>query len=176
VTLEGLIQSIQRLIGSSRQKMIEGVGISLPGRYDHKTDRLVFAPNLRWNEIDIRNPIVQATGLEVEVENAANACVLAAVWFDHMEECRNLVVVTVSEGIGTGVWANGELARGLNGMAGEFGHVPLDPNGPQCGCGGHGCWEVYGSNRAALRHYFESGKESGDLTFIDLLNRADHGD
>jgi predicted NBD/HSP70 family sugar kinase len=176
VTIEGLIQSILRLIKSSRHKMIEGVGISLPGRYDHKVDRLVFAPNLRWSEIDIRNPIVQATGLDVEVENAANACVLAAVWFDHMEECRNLVVVTVSEGIGTGVWANGQLVRGLNGMAGEFGHVPLDPNGPPCGCGGRGCWEVFASNRAALRHYFEYSSESSDLTFLDLLSRAENGD
>ena len=176
VTLDALIGSIERLIRSSRHKKIEGVGISLPGRYDHSMDRLVFAPNLKWHEIDIRNPIVEATGLEVEVENAANACVLAAVWFDHMEECRNLVVVTVSEGIGTGVWANGALVRGLNGMAGEFGHVPLDPKGPPCGCGGRGCWEVFGSNRAALRYYFESGSEPTDLTFPDLLSRAEHGD
>lgn len=176
VTMDALIGSIERLISSSRHKKIEGVGISLPGRYDHTMDRLVFAPNLKWHEIDIRNPIVKATGLEVEVENAANACVLAAVWFDRMEECRNLVVVTVSEGIGTGVWANGALVRGLNGMAGEFGHVPLDPQGPPCGCGGHGCWEVFGSNRAALRYYFESGTERTDLTFLDLLSRAEHGD
>ncbi|HEY2014202.1 MAG TPA: ROK family transcriptional regulator [Bryobacteraceae bacterium] len=175
-TLEALIQSILRLIRSSRQKKIEGIGISLPGRYDHKMDKLVFAPNLKWHEIDIRNPIVKATGLDVEVENAANACVLAAVWFDHMEDCRNLVVVTVSEGIGTGVWANGQLVRGTNGMAGEFGHVPLDLEGPPCGCGGHGCWEVFGSNRAALRHYFESGSENSDLTFLDLLSRAENGD
>ncbi len=110
------------------------------------------------------------------MENAANACVLAAVWFDHMEDCRNLVVVTVSEGIGAGVWANGQLVRGLNGMAGEFGHVPLDPQGPPCGCGGRGCWEVFGSNRAALRYYLESGSQSADLSFADLLGRADQGD
>lgn len=178
ITLDLLIASIQRLVHSSRPKKIEGVGISLPGRYDHKVDRLVFAPNLKWHDIDIRNPLVKATGLEVEVENAANACVLAAVWFDQMEECRNLVVVTVSEGIGTGIWANGQLVRGLNGMAGEFGHVPLDPKGPPCGCGGRGCWEVFGSNRAALRYYFESGPDHGhgELTFPDLLSRADQGD
>ncbi len=173
--MDGLIASIQRIVGLSRRKKIEGVGISLPGRYDHSVDRLVFAPNLKWRDVDIRNPIAAATGLEVEVENAANACVLAAVWFDHMEECRNLVVVTVSEGIGTGVWANGKLVRGLNGMAGEFGHVPLDPQGPACGCGGHGCWEVFGSNRAALRYYLDSGSQSADLSFQDLLSRADHG-
>jgi predicted NBD/HSP70 family sugar kinase len=175
-TMNALVQSIQRMTRFSRQAKIEGVGISLPGRYDHEVDRLLFAPNLRWHDIDIRNPIVKATGLEVTVENAANACVLAAVWFDRMEDCRNLVVVTVSEGIGTGVWANGQLVYGNNGMAGEFGHVPLEPDGPPCGCGGRGCWEVFGSNRAALRYYLESAPESGDLTFTDLLTRAEHGD
>ncbi len=176
ILMKGLIESIERLIGASHRKKVEGVGISVPGRYDDKSDRLVFAPNLKWQDVDIRNPIAKATGLDVTVENAANACVLAAVWFDHMETCRNLVVVTISEGIGTGVWANGQLVRGMNGMAGEFGHVPLDPNGPACGCGGNGCWEVFGSNRAALRYYRESGAETGDMTFPDLLGRADQGD
>ena len=136
----------------------------------------VFAPNLKWRNADIRNPIVKATGLEVELENAANACVLAAVWFDHMEDCRNLVAVTVSEGIGVGILANGKLVRGEHGMAGEFGHVPLAPDGPLCGCGGRGCWEVFASNRAALRYYLESGPEAGGLTFPGLLSRADQGD
>jgi len=175
-SLDELIESIGRLTRASRRKKIEGVGISLPGRYDHQSERLVFAPNLKWRDVDIRNPIAQATGLDVEVENAANACVLAAVWFDHMADCSNLVVVTVSEGIGTGVWANGQLVRGVNGMAGEFGHVPLDPLGPPCGCGGRGCWEVFGSNRAALRYYGEFGSDTGELTFSELLSRANQGD
>jgi predicted NBD/HSP70 family sugar kinase len=174
--LDELIECIQRIRRSCRGKKIEGVGISLPGRFDHTSDRLVFAPNLKWRDVDIRNPIADATGLEVELENAANACVLAEVWFNRLEECRNLVVMTVSEGIGTGLLANGELVRGLNGMAGEFGHVPLDPDGPLCGCGSRGCWEVFASNRAALRYYFESHAEAEGLTFPDLLSRADHGD
>jgi predicted NBD/HSP70 family sugar kinase len=176
VALDSLIQSIQRIIAGCRRKMIEGIGISLPGRYNHSIDRLVFAPNLKWRDVDLRNPIVKATGVEVELENAANACVLAAVWFDRMEDCRTLVVVTVSEGIGTGVLVNGQLVRGLNGMAGEFGHVPLDPKGPLCGCGSHGCWEVFASNRAALRYYLESGSESSGMSFPDLLSCADRGD
>lgn len=180
-TMQALIRSIQRLIQNNSKVKVEGVGISLPGRYDHKSDRLVFAPNLHWPDIDIRGPIARATGLEVAVENAANACALAAVWFDRMEECRNFVTVTISEGIGTGIWANGQLVRGLNGMAGEFGHVPLDSKGPACGCGGRGCWEVYASNRAAIRDYLESGAlESGsdanEFAFHDLLGRADQGD
>lgn len=172
--VEALIQRIQALIRSCRGKKIEGIGISLPGR--PSGGHLVFAPNLRWSDFDIRGPISKATGLEVELENAANACVLAAVWFDRMESFRNLVVVTVSEGIGAGVLINGQLARGLNGMAGEFGHVPLDAQGPRCGCGGRGCWEVFGSNRAALRYYSESSAQAEGLSFPDLLSLAEQGD
>jgi predicted NBD/HSP70 family sugar kinase len=179
VTIQALTRSIQRLIQGNANAKVEGVGISLPGRYDSKQDRLVFAPNLHWQAVDIRGPIAKATGLEVTVENAANACVLAAVWFDRMEECRNFVTVTISEGIGTGIWANGQLVRGMSGMAGEFGHVPLDPKGPACSCGGRGCWEVFASTRAALGYYLESGSESLDVaefSFRDLLTRADNGD
>jgi predicted NBD/HSP70 family sugar kinase len=174
--LDDMIASIHRVMASCGQKKIEGVGISLPGRFNPIADRLVFAPNLKWSDVDIRGSIARATGLEVEVENAANACVLAAVWFDSMDQERNLVVVTVSEGIGTGILANGQLVRGLSGMAGEFGHVPIDPNGPPCGCGSRGCWEVFASNRAALRYYAESDGESSGVSFLDLLGRADHGD
>src|SRR4051812_7847930 len=66
VAIDTLIQSIQRMVKSSHGKKIEGVGISLPGRFDHAQDRLVFAPNLKWQDLDIRNPIVKATGLDVE--------------------------------------------------------------------------------------------------------------
>jgi predicted NBD/HSP70 family sugar kinase len=176
VGVEDLIQCLQRIIASCRDRKIEGIGISLPGRFDKGAGRLVFAPNLKWGDFDLRNRIMAATGLEVELENAANACVLAAVWFDRMNDYSNLVVVTVSEGIGTGILVNGNLLRGQNGMAGEFGHVPLDPTGPLCGCGSHGCWEVYASNNAALRYYLETGSKANRLTFPDLLSLADQGD
>ena len=178
--VDALIARIQTILRLCRGKKIEGIGIALPGRYDHVSDRLVFAPNLPWRDFDLRTPIARATGLEVEMENAANACVLAAVWFerpDGSHAVRNLVVVTVSEGIGTGIFLNGQLARGFNDMAGEFGHVPLEPDGPRCGCGSRGCWEVFGSNRAALRYYQESTASApAHLTFQDLLSMADHGD
>lgn len=168
--IDGVIARIQRLLRSCGGKKVEGIGISLPGRVEPGSGRLVFAPNLKWTDFDIAAAVEKATGLDVELENAANACVLAAVWFDHIES-RNLVVVTVSEGIGTGILVNGRLARGFSGMAGEFGHVPLDPDGPLCSCGSRGCWEVFASNRAALRYY----SESTALSFQDLLSLADQG-
>src|SRR3954471_1221789 len=175
LALKRLIQSIKRVKDGCHGKMIEGVGISLPGRFDHSVNRLVFAPNLKWPDFDIRNPIEEQTGLDVELENAANACVLAEVWFDRVHQPRNLVVVTVSEGIGTGVLANGNLVRGLGGMAGEFGHVPLDPTGPVCSCGSCGCWEVFASNRAPIRFYLESGTTTDRLSSPALLALADQG-
>ncbi len=175
-TTAKLVASIKHQMASHPELLFEGVGISLPGRVDEATRRIVFAPNLKWPEFDLKTPIEEATGMQVEMENAANACVLAEVWFGHTESVRDLVVVTVSEGIGAGIFVNHQLAKGLNGLAGEFGHVPLDPEGPQCSCGGHGCWEVYGSNRAALRYYHESAAESDGMNFEDLLKLAEAGD
>ncbi|MGB6432170.1 MAG: ROK family transcriptional regulator [Candidatus Acidiferrales bacterium] len=173
-----LSSRIVRLAKAHPGVVFEGIGISLPGRFDEATQRVVFAPNLKWRAFDFKGAIESATGMSVELENAANACVLAEAWFGQAESVRDLVVVTISEGVGTGVFTNGQLARGLNGMSGEFGHVPLDPNGPLCTCGGRGCWEVYASQRAAVRYYHESStaSASADFSFQDLLALAEGGD
>ena len=176
-TVKNLIGRIRHQMQLHSDRVFEGVGISVSGRFDLKTEHVVFAPNLKWSgAFDLKGPIEEATGMRVELENAANACVLAEVWFGHAETVRDLVVVTVSEGVGTGIFANGQLSRGLNGMAGEFGHVPLDPNGPLCTCGGKGCWEVYASNRAALRYYSESSLSSDGPSFQDLMQLAEAND
>jgi len=173
---EQLAARLRHLMDVHSSLVFEGVGISLPGRFSEKTQRFAFAPNLGWPEYDLRGAIEKVTGMRVDLENAANACVLAEVWFGHQERLRDFVVVTVSEGIGTGVFANGQLIRGSDGMAGEFGHVSLDPEGPACTCGRRGCWEVFASNRAALRYYHESKPTSDDLSFPDLLARSEAGD
>jgi predicted NBD/HSP70 family sugar kinase len=175
-TAAKLVASIKHQMEAHPELLFEGIGVSLPGRVDETTQRIVFAPNLKWPEFDLKAPIEEATGMQVEMENAANACVLAEVWFGHGEIVRDLVVVTVSEGIGTGIFVNHHLAKGLNGLAGEFGHVPLDPNGPQCSCGSFGCWEVFGSNRAAVRYYHESSSGGDELNFQDLMMLAEAGD
>ncbi len=172
--IEQILEHIQTILERKNGANIEGVGISVPGRVS--ANRLIFAPNLNWGVTDLETPIVKATGLQVEIENAANACALATVWFDHEHAHRDLVVVTVSEGIGTGLFANGRLVRGAAGMAGEFGHVPLDPSGPACTCGGNGCWEVFASNRAALRYYREYASGAKDVSFHELLSLAELGD
>src|SRR4029453_12446737 len=108
----------------------EGMGVSVPGRAD-RTGRLVFAPNLGWGPRGLKGPTEAEIGLPVALENAANACALAELWFGlHPEHLRHLVAVTVSGGIGVGLLLNGQLVHGGDAMAGEFGHVSVDENGP----------------------------------------------
>lgn len=175
LAIQQLVAAVRRLAAAANGKHVDGIGISVPGRLDPDGARLIFAPNLSWGTLDLRDPIAAGTGFDVELENAANACALSAVWFDQVRE-RNVLALTVSEGIGAGLLANGELIRGLHGMAGEFGHIILDPSGPECGCGNHGCWEVFASNRAALRYYREQAPDAPPATYSDLLDRAAQSD
>lgn len=175
-SMSAILQAIKRMIAEHRQKYFDGIGVCLPGRTDPILEQPIFAPNLHFPIRDIRKRIAKATGLRVEIDNVANACALAEVWFGESDGMHDLVVVNVSEGIGTGILANGSLLRGDNGMAGEFGHVQLEPGGPLCGCGNHGCWETLASNRAALRHYAEIGGGTNGINFGGLLSLAHSGD
>ena len=154
----------------------EGVGISLPGRVDLKTGQLLLAPNLPWRDFNIQQKLEKELGLEVHLENAANASLLSEMWFGRMEGVRNAVLLTISEGIGTGILANGHLVTGERGMAGEFGHICIDPEGPVCGCGARGCWEVFASTRAALRYYHELQPGSENKTILELMSLSIDGD
>jgi transcriptional regulator of PTS gene len=167
---------IQRMRVAFPGKAIEGIGISLPGRVDPGTQRLIFAPNLHWSDFDLKGAIENETGLTVRMENAATACLLAELHFGRLNGINNAVLVTVSEGVGTGVFANGQVITGYRGMAGEFGHISLDPAGVRCACGRRGCWETFASCHAALRYYQELKPHAGTITFHELLNKAEEGD
>jgi len=151
--VETLRRSVAELRAAHPQISCEGIGVSLPGRVD-ASGRLVFAPNLGWGPVDLQRMIEAAVTLPVILENAANACALAELWFGrHPDDVRHLVAVTVSEGIGVGLLLNGQLVHGAGAMAGEFGHVTIEENGPPCRCGKRGCWERYASN---LQHYLDT--------------------
>jgi|SRR5579859_3639042 len=150
-----IVAAIRRMIALHPKSPFEGIGITVPGRFSHQHERTIFAPNVAWPISRIKSRVEQATGLPVFVENVANACAISEVWFGDADENRDLVVVNVSEGIGTGIYANGRLLRGNADAAGEFGHVQVDPFGIPCGCGSRGCWETLASNRAAIRYYTE---------------------
>ena len=179
------VRELSRTVAQFRrvhpQMVCEGVGVSLPGRVD-SSGRLVFAPNLGWTEINLLREIEAAVKLPVVLENAANACALAELWFGgHPERVRHLIAVTVSEGIGVGLLVNGQIVHGGTAMAGEFGHVTIDENGPECPCGKRGCWERYASNSAAAQYYASesTARAPGSphpVRFEEVLRSADQGD
>ena len=167
-----LIKAIQRAIQSNPDRKFQGIGICLPGRTDPNATELIFAPNLRWPITSLKSKIEKATGLRVEMDNVANACALLEVWTAQEDKPLDLVVVEVSEGIGTGLFVNGAIVRGIRGMAGEFGHVQMSENGPDCNCGARGCWEAVASNRATLGYYREAGGERENASFGNVLELA----
>ena len=177
-----LCRRVRRLMDSCAGVSVEGIGVALPGRVDLPSNRLCFAPNMGWGPVDFKAPLEAATGVPVELENAANACALAEIWSGiQLENVRNLVAVTVAEGIGVGMILNRQLVRGSTGLAGEFGHVTIEEDGPLCKCGNRGCLEVCASNTAAVRYFTEAArKEGAELTtqpdFEFVLRRAEAGD
>jgi len=174
--VETMVSAMKRLISQYPDKSFEGIGISLPGRVDPVTQRMIVSPNLPWALYDIKKAIEGKIPLKVEMDNAANACLLSELWFGRMDGIRNAVLVTISEGVGSAILANGQLVTGKSGLAGEFGHICVDPTGPVCGCGRRGCWEVYASSRAAIGYYAELQPDSAKPTIIELLNLAEDGD
>jgi predicted NBD/HSP70 family sugar kinase len=171
--VDRLSRRLRSLVRSNPDLTFEGVGVSVPGRLDAERRNLIFAPNLKWAPIDLRTPIERYTGLDVEIENAASACALAEAWFGEEKSAENLLLITVSEGIGCGIISGGRLVRGATGMGGEFGHSTFDPNGPPCSCGKQGCWEVFASNSAAVRNY--CGQADG-ISFEELVALGAAGD
>jgi predicted NBD/HSP70 family sugar kinase len=173
--VEQLARCIKRMQGACSDMAFMGIGISIPGRLDPKLQKVLFAPNLKWQGFDLKGAMELATGLSVELENDANACLLAEMWFGEMEGVHDAVMIAIDEGVGTGILANGHLIRGSSGMAGEFGHISLDPAGPLCGCGNNGCWETFASTQAAVRFYNKLSRRGKEVTAQELLRLGVEG-
>lgn len=174
--MENIARSMQHMREKHPGKSFEGVGLTLPGRVDPDSHRLIFAPNLKWANFDISGTLEKSMGLKVEMDNAANAWLLSEMWFGKMDGVRNAVLVTIAEGVGTGIIANGQPVSGKHGMAGEFGHIVLDPSGPRCACGSRGCWETFASSKAAIRSFAASKAGYPKIGVTELHALAEEGD
>ena len=171
-----IIQCMKAMRENHKDRSFEGIGLSMPGRINPESQRLILAPNLKWGDYDIKKEVEQKMKLQVELANAANACLLSELWSGRLDGVRNAVLITVSEGLGAAVLANGQIITSRSGLAGEFGHAPVDPTGPICGCGQRGCWEVFASSNAALRYYAELSSDSRPLKIQELLHMTEEGD
>ena len=165
----------------------EGVGLVVPGMVERETGRVLNAPQLGWRDVDVRGRLAAATGLPVQIENGPIACALAQMWLGKRAEEANgdFAYLSVFDGVGAGVVVNGQIVRGKSSTAGEFGHIPLVPDGPRCLCGARGCLEAHTSNLATVARYL--GLElaapetrallvQSGLTVGDLITRARTGD
>lgn len=133
---------------------VAGFVTALPGIVTLDGSLLVNAPNLGWRNVPVAVLLREALGFEraaVSIGNDANFAALAEFWRGEHAGRRHLVYVTGEVGVGGGVVADGELLLGSGGRAAELGHMVVDPSGPACSCGRHGCWEAYVGLDAFLR-------------------------
>lgn len=144
---------------AAEQEQCHGIGIVVPGMVERRTGRVIYAPRLGWRDVQFREAVSSQTGLPVLIEGAPIACALARLWsFDGKTHggsrgVNNFAYVSVSDGVGVSIVTRGEVMRGETNTAGELGHVSLDPNGPECACGHHGCWEAFACNSATVARY-----------------------
>lgn len=131
---------------------VDVVGVGSAGFVDVSRSRVMFAPNLAWRDLALRDEVAAATGLPVVVENDANAAAWAEFRFGAAADVNDMILLTIGTGVGGALVLDGALYRGAHGFSGELGHVRLVPDGALCACGLRGCLEAYASGSALVRH------------------------
>jgi glucokinase len=133
-----------------RPEQLGGLGVGVPGVFDLATGRTLFLPTLptTWSNVPVGEALRRALGLPVWLINDARAFVLAEASYGAGRDARTVVGLTLGTGIGGGIALDGRLHLGLDGTAGEVGHMTIDPHGRPCGCGNHGCLETFASGPA----------------------------
>lgn len=135
----------------SRMKF-EGIGIGVPGIIDKRTGMLHESPNLPgWDNYPVRDDIQRILQTPVILENDANVAAFGEGWLGAAKGYNEICMITLGTGVGGGIVLAGKIWQGMNGMAGEVGHVTVDPDGHPCKCGNIGCVEQYASATAVMR-------------------------
>jgi len=151
-----IIDVVRDLVG---EHTVISVGVGSAGFVDAERSTVMFAPNLAWRDMPVRDLVVAATGLPTVVENDANAAAWGEFKFGAASDVNHMVCVTIGTGVGGGLVLGGELYRGAHGIAAEIGHFQLVPDGRLCGCGLRGCFEQYASGTALVREALILAKE-----------------
>lgn len=152
---------------------ISSVGVSAAGFVSSDRKTMLATPNIAdWNGINLDYELTQLIGLPVVIENDANAAAWGEAKFGAGRSQNHMMMLTVGTGIGGGIVVNGSLYRGAYGIAAEFGHLRVVPEGHLCGCGARGCFEQYASGNALLRHAREAISATPEIA-RNLLSRGD---
>jgi len=151
---------------------IECVGIGAAGYIDKNRSTVLFAPNIAWRDVPLKERLEKVLELPVVIENDANAAAWGEFEYGAGAEVDNMMLVTVGTGVGGGLVLEGDLYRGAFGVGAEIGHMRVVPNGHLCGCGNRGCWEQYASGSALVRNVRDAAR-GGSLLAREVLDRAE---
>ncbi len=162
---------VEAVLDLADRHEIHAVGIGAAGFVDAARASVLFAPHLSWRHEPLRDAISDRLRLPVVVENDANAAVWAEWRFGAGRGETHLVCVNLGTGIGGALIVNGALQRGRFGVAGEFGHMQVVPQGRRCECGNRGCWEQYASGNALVREARELAAAASPVAH-PILERA----
>ncbi len=147
-----MCDAIRQLASQLSGQTLLGIGIGVPGIIDMETGMLRESPNLPgWHDYPVRNEIERRLGAKVILENDANSAALGEKWLGAARDFDDMCMITLGTGVGGGIVIKGRVWHGMSGMAGELGHITVDPDGPLCGCGNRGCIEQFASATAVVR-------------------------
>ena len=169
--LNRMALAIRSVIESSGipKNQIAAIGVGSPGPLDPESGIVMVAPNLGWKNVNVKAYLEGEFQIPVFLENDVNAGTFGEYCLGAGKGVSSLVGIFVGTGIGGGIIIDGKLHRGFNQTAGEIGHMIIDPDGPLCGCGNHGCLEAVASRTAIdrmIRERLESGKKSVITDFV----------
>jgi len=146
---ENIAAQLTHLLDSARRRGLgspRAIGVAVPGPLNVYSGTVTQAPHVAaWRAYPLRRALEAIIGRKVVVENDANAWALGEYWRGAARGMRDVVLLTLGTGVGGGLIVGGKLVHGRSGMAGELGHVTVDPDGPRCDCGANGCLESYAS-------------------------------
>jgi len=147
-----MCEAIRTTVNKIPSATLAGIGIGVPGIIDMETGMLRESPNLPgWHNYPVRDDIERRLGAKVILENDANAAALGEKWLGAARDHDDMLMLTLGTGVGGGVVLGGRVWHGMRGMAGEPGHITIDPDGPPCPCGNRGCLEQFASATAIMR-------------------------
>ncbi len=153
------------------KKDIKGIGIGLPGLVDTPGGVVRFLPNISgWRNVPLKAQLEKRLNISVFLENDVNLITLGEWRYGAGRDAKNMICMTLGTGVGSGLILDGHLYRGPGFAAGELGHMPLNEQGPSCGCGGYGCLETYvGNKRLAARAEKMTGRKNVTLEEMNKL-------
>jgi glucokinase len=150
-------------------KQVRGVGIGAPGAVDPETGRVIFAPNLQWQDVPLKKMMEKQLGVPVAAENDCNTATLGVFEKELQSKPRYMVGVFIGTGIGGGFIIDGKLYPGYSGTAAEVGHMVIQVGGPKCNCGNRGCFEALASRTAIFRNLHTAIKEGQKTLLTEML-------